>query len=146
MRPSAEVIIDDCAEARVAVRIERENIWLSLQQLAELFGRDKSVISRHLRGIFAGGELEREATVTKNATAQREGAGEGVREIEYSNLDASILVGYRVNSTRATRFRPWATRVLREHLTQGYSVDRQRFAQNAAERLAVWTLPTPAGA
>ncbi|TSE34881.1 virulence protein RhuM/Fic/DOC family protein [Tepidimonas charontis] len=146
MKPTAEVIIYDSAEARVEVRVERENIWLSLQQLAELFGRDKSVISRHLRSIFASGELEREATVAKNATVQREGAREVVREIEYYNLDAIISVGYRVNSTRATRFRQWATRVLREHLTQGYSLDRQRFEQNAAELEAALALVRKAAA
>lgn len=146
MKPTAEVIIYDSAEARVEVRVERENIWLSLQQLAELFGRDKSVISRHLRSIFASGELEREATVAKNATVQREGAREVVREIEYYNLDAIISVGYRVNSTRATRFRQWATRVLREYLTQGYSLDRQRFEQNAAELEAALALVRKAAA
>ncbi|MCS7017357.1 MAG: virulence RhuM family protein [Gemmatales bacterium] len=133
MKPASEVIIYEGGEARVEVRLERDNVWLSLQQLADLFGRDKSVISRHLRNIFTSGELEREATVAKNATVQQEGGRTVVREIEYYNLDAIISVGYRVNSTRATRFRQWATRVLREHLTRGFSLDRQRFEHNAAE-------------
>ncbi len=131
MKPTAEIVIYESGEARVAVRLERENLWLSLQQLAELFGRDKSVISRHPRGIFASGELEREATVAKNATVQREGGREVVRDIEYYNLDAIILVGYRAKSLQGTRFRQWATKVLREHLTRGFSLDRQRFEQNA---------------
>ncbi|MFN4023163.1 MAG: virulence RhuM family protein, partial [Hydrogenophilus thermoluteolus] len=109
MKPASGIIIYEGGEARVEVRLDRETVWLSLQQLAELFGRDKSVISRHLRNIYASGELEREATVAKNATVQREGVREVVRDIEYYNLDAIISVGYRVNSARATRFRQWAT-------------------------------------
>jgi prophage maintenance system killer protein/prophage antirepressor-like protein len=141
-----QVVIYEGGEARVEVRVERESVWLSLQQLAELFGRDKSVISRHLKAIFASGELERAATVAKNATVQREGEREVVREIEYYNLDAIISVGYRVNSTRATRFRQWATRVLREHLTRGFSLDRQRFEKNAAELEAALQLVKKAAA
>ena len=140
MKATSEIVIYDGGEARVEVRVELENVWLSLQQLADLFGRDKSVISRHLRNIFASGELDREATVAKNATVQREGEREVVRDIEYFNLDVIISVGYRVNSTRATRFRQWATRILREHLTQGYSLDRQRFEHNAAELEAALAL------
>ena len=146
MKPTSEIVIYDGGEARVEVRVEHENVWLSLQQLADLFGRDKSVISRHLRNIFASGELDREATVAKNATVQREGEREVVRDIEYFNLDVIISVGYRVNSTRATRFRQWATRVLREHLTQGYSLDRQRFEHNAAELEAALALVKKAAA
>jgi len=141
-----QVIIYEGGEARVEVRVERESVWLSLQQLAELFGRDKSVISRHLKAIFASGELERAATVAKNATVQREGEREVVREIEYYNLDVIISVGYRVNSTRATRFRQWATRVLREHLTRGFSLDRARFEKNAAELEAALQLVKKAAA
>lgn len=146
MKPKSDFIIYEGDHVRVEVRVEQENVWLSLQQLADLFDRDKSVISRHLRNIFASGELEREATVAKTATVQREGEREVVREIEYYNLDAIISVGYRVNSTRATRFRQWATRVLREHLTQGYSLDRQRFEKNAAELEAALALVRKAAA
>ncbi|MCL6556893.1 MAG: virulence RhuM family protein [Burkholderiales bacterium] len=146
MKADNQVVIYEGSEARVEVRLERESVWLSLQQLAELFGRDKSVISRHLKAIFASGELERAATVAKNATVQREGEREVVREIEYYNLDAIISVGYRVNSTRATRFRQWATRVLREHLTRGFSLDRQRFEENAAELEAALQLVKKAAA
>ena len=136
MTRTAEIVIYEGADARVEVRVEREDVWLSLQQLAALFGRDKSVISRHLRNVFASGELERGATVAKNATVQREGEREVVRDIEYYNLDAIISVGYRVNSSRATRFRQWATRVLREHLTQGFSLDRERLAESRSCVLA----------
>ena len=130
MKLPTDILIYEGGDARVEVRVERENVWLSLQQLAELFGRDKSVVSRHLKNIFATRELEREAVVAKNATTASDGK---TYLVEYYNLDAIISVGYRVNSTQATRFRQWATGVLREHLTQGFSLDRERFARNAAE-------------
>ncbi|WP_437556839.1 RhuM family protein [Acidithiobacillus sulfuriphilus] len=143
MKPTSEIVIYEGGEARVEVRVEHENVWLSLQQLADLFGRDKSVISRHLRNIFASGELDRDAVVAKNATTAADGK---TYLVEYFNLDVIISVGYRVNSTRATRFRQWATRILREHLTQGYSLDRQRFEHNAAELEAALALVKKAAA
>jgi prophage maintenance system killer protein len=138
-----QVVIYEGGEARVEVRLERESVWLSLQQMAELFGRDKSVISRHLKAIFASGELERDSVVAKNATTAADGK---TYQVEYYNLDAIISVGYRVNSTRATRFRQWATRVLREHLTRGFSLDRARFEKNAAELEAALQLVKKAAA
>jgi prophage maintenance system killer protein len=116
-------------QIRLDVRLERETVWLSLGQMAELFGRDKSVISRHLRNIFAAGELDREAAVAKNATVQKEGARRVVREIEYFDLDAILSVGYRVNSKRGTQFRTWATRTLRDHLVQGYTLNERRLRE-----------------
>lgn len=97
--------------------------------MAELFGQDKSVISRHLRNVFQSGELEREATVAKNATVQKEGRRSVTREIEFFNLDAILSVGYRVNSKRGTQFRIWATRTLREHLVRGYTLNEKRLAE-----------------
>jgi len=111
------------------VRLERETIWLSLNQLSALLDRDKSVISRHLRNIFNEGELDRGATVAKNATVQVEGDREVQREVEYFNLDAIISVGYRVNSKRGTQFRIWATGVLRDHVVQGYTVNKARLEE-----------------
>lgn len=128
----SEIIIFESDQQPVQVRLQGETLWLSLQQLADLFDRDKSVISRHLRNIFASGELERAAVVAKNATT----AGDGkTYQVEFYNLDAIISVGYRVNSSRATRFRQWATRVLREHLTQGYSLNEHRLAQQGLTEL-----------
>src|SRR5437667_8407339 len=103
--------------------------------MAELFGRDKSVISRHLRNVFASGELEREATVAKNATVQREGGREVAREVEFFNLDAILSVGYRVNSKRGTQFRIWATRTLREHLLRGYTLNEARLAERGLSEI-----------
>ncbi len=105
------------------VRLDRESLWLSLNQMAALFERDKSVISRHLHKVFQEGELKRGATVAQNATVQMEGGRQVTREVAYYNLDAIISVGYRVNSKRGTQFRIWATRVLREHVLQGYTVN-----------------------
>ena len=116
-------------EVQLDVRLERESVWLSLDQMTKLFRRDKSVISRHLRNIFVSKELDRKATVAKNATVQKEGGREVVREIEYFNLDAILSVGYRVNSKRGTQFRIWATRTLRDHLLRGYTLNEKRLRE-----------------
>jgi prophage maintenance system killer protein len=116
-------------QVRFDVRVERESVWLTLNQMTDLFGRDKSVISRHLRNVFSSGELERGATVAKNATVQREGDREIVRDIEFFNLDAVLSVGYRVNSKRGTQFRIWATRTLKEHLVRGYTMNERRLRE-----------------
>jgi hypothetical protein len=125
-----QIAIYQSESGAVDVRLDGETVWLSLQQMADLFGRDKSVISRHLRNVFNDGELERPAVVAKNATT----AGDGkTYQVEYFNLDAILSVGYRVNSVQGTRFRQWATRLLREHLTRGYTLNQQRLHTNAAE-------------
>ena len=114
---------------RLDVQFDRETIWLSLNQVSVLFGRDKSVISRHLRNIYLEGELDREATVAKNATVQTEAGRSVVRDIEHYNLDAIISVGYRVNSKRGTEFRIWATNVLRQHVVLGYTANEKRLKE-----------------
>ncbi len=106
--------------------VEKETIWATLDQIADLFGRDKSVISRHLRNIFNEAELDRNATVAKNATVQNEGGRDVIREIEYYNLDAILSVGYRVSSKKATQFRIWATKTLREYLIKGFVANTER--------------------
>lgn len=113
-------------EVQIEVQFEGETFWLSLVQIAELFGRDKSVISRHLKNIYKNGELDVDSTVAKNATVQHEGSREVRRTIEYYNLDAILSVGYRVNSKRGTQFRQWATQRLKEHLVQGYTINQKR--------------------
>ena len=130
MIPTFEVIIYDSGEARVEVRLDQETVWLTQEQMGALFGRERSVITKHIRNVFAEGELEREAVCAKFAHTASDGK---TYQVEFYNLDVIISVGYRVKSVRGTRFRQWATRVLREHLTQGYTLDRQRFEQNAAE-------------
>jgi prophage maintenance system killer protein len=109
---------------------EQETIWGSLQQIADLFGRDKSVISRHIKNIYKTRELNKEATVAKIATVQKEGEREVIREIEYFNLDVILSVGYRVDSKQATQFRIWATKTLKQHLLQGYTINKKRIGEN----------------
>ena len=109
----------------IEVRIEDDTVWLSLNQISQLFNRDKSVISRHLRSIFKSGELIYESTVAKNATVQNEAGRLVKREIEFYNLDAILSVGYRVNSKQGTQFRIWATRILKEYLLKGYAVNNR---------------------
>ena len=115
---------DDLPE-HIEVRLDEDTVWLSLNQIAQLFNRDKSVISRHLRNVYKEGELSREATVAKNATVQIEAGREVTREIDYYNLDAILSVGYRVNSKQGTQFRIWATNVLRDYLLKGYALNQR---------------------
>jgi prophage maintenance system killer protein len=103
--------------------------------MAILFQRDKSVISRHLRNVYQNGELERKATVAKNATVQKEGRRRVERLIESYNLDAIISVGYRVNSKRGTQFRIWATGTIRDHLIQGYTLHERRLRERGVTEL-----------
>lgn len=109
----------------IEVRLDGDTVWLSLNQIGQLFNRDKSVVSRHLSKIYKDEELSREATVAKNATVQIESGRQVTREIEYYNLDAILSVGYRVNSKQGTQFRIWATNVLRDYLLKGYVVNQR---------------------
>lgn len=129
----SEIQIYDSGEVELEVRFRSETLWLTLPQIAELFGVQNPGISKHLRNIFASGELDARATVSKMETVQTEGGRIVRRKRDYYSLDAIISVGYRVNSAKATRFRQWATRVLHEHLTHGYTLNRQRLEHNAQE-------------
>lgn len=111
---------------RVEVRFDGDTAWLSLGQMAELFQRDKSVISRHIKNVFDEGELDRAATVARSATVQREGERQVERDVEYFNLDVIISVGYRVKSHRGAQFRIWATQRLREYIVKGFALDDER--------------------
>ncbi|MFU2488980.1 virulence RhuM family protein [Thauera sp. WH-1] len=131
--PATDIAIFEAPSGQIDVRLERDNVWLSLPQLASLFGRDKSVISRHIRNVFAEAELERAATVANFTTVQDEGGRAVERQQEHFNLDLIISVGYRVKSREGVRFRQWATRILKDHLTRGYTLDRQRLEHNSRE-------------
>jgi prophage maintenance system killer protein len=111
------------------VRLDRETLWLSLNQMADLFDRDKSVVSRHLRNIFQTKELERDSVLAVFATTAADGK---TYQVEYFSLDAILSVGYRVNSRRGTQFRIWATQVLRDHLLCGYSLNERRLQADLA--------------
>lgn len=122
-----EIILYQSGELaeHIEVKIGEDTVWLSLNQIAQLFDRDKSVISRHLNKIYKEGELSQEATVAKYATVQVEAGRKVQRDIDYYNLDAIISVGYRVNSKQGTQFRIWATQVLRDYLLKGYALNQR---------------------
>lgn len=111
---------------KIETTFDEDTVWLSIDQMAELFQRDKSTISRHIKNVFSEGELVREATVVKFATVQTEGNRQVTRDIEYYNLDVIISVGYRVKSKRGTQFRIWATGVLKEYMRKGFALDDER--------------------
>jgi prophage maintenance system killer protein len=117
-------------ETSLDVKLDNDTVWLSLNQLAALFERDKSVISRHLKNIFTEDELDRNSVVAKNATTAQDGK---TYEVEYYNLDAVISVGYRVNSKRGTQFRIWANKILKEYLVKGYAINEQRLREQSEQ-------------
>lgn len=113
-------------EVKVDVLLKDETIWLTINQMAELFGIDKSGISRHIKNIYETGELQQKATVAKIATVQKEGGREVSRKLEFYNLDMIISVGYRVNSIRGTHFRMWATQQLTALIRKGFVLDNKK--------------------
>ena len=125
----AELIFYETAEGKVRMEVhhEDETFWLSQRHMAELFGVNKSKISRHLKNIFECGALTKEAVVAKFATTADDGE---TYQVDYYNLDAIISVGYRVNSSQATRFRIWATNTLREFIVKGFVLDDERLKLN----------------
>ena len=124
----------DDGTMQMDVRLQDESIWLSLNQMTALFKRDKSVISRHIRNVFATAELDRSSTVAFFATVQKEGTKAVKRDIQFYNLDMIISVGYRVNSKRGTQFRIWATQRWREYLIKGFTLDDERLKQAGGGR------------
>lgn len=140
--PGGEILVYEApqGEVRVDVRLEQETVWLTQQQMAELFDRERSVVTKHIRNAFLEGELDPGATSAKFAQVRSEGGRTVSREIDYYNLDVIISVGYRVKSLRGTQFRIWATHTLREHLVRGYTLNRQRLEHNARELEAALAL------
>jgi hypothetical protein len=121
----SEIIIyqTEDGQTKVNVLFSDNNVWLSLDKIAQLFGRDKSTISKHLKNIYEEGELEQNPTVAKFATVQTEGTRQISRDIEYYNLNAILAVGYRVKSPRGVQFRRWATEILEEYLRKGFAMN-----------------------
>ena len=132
MSDRGEIIIYQTEDGltKINVNMQNETVWLSLDQMAELFQRDKSTISRHIKNVYAEGELIRAATVANFATVQTEGDRQVERSIEYYNLDVIISVGYRVKSIRGTQFRIWASSVLKEYIIKGFTIDDDRLKGN----------------
>jgi len=129
--PGGEVIVYRASDGQVQVevRLERETVWLTQAQMVELFGRDQSVISRHIRNVFADGELPAEGNMQKMHIASAD------RPTALYSLDVIISVGYRVKSTRGVQFRQWATRVLREHLLRGYTLNERRLRERGLKEI-----------
>jgi len=116
----------------IEVHLEAETVWLTQDQMAELFGRERSVITKHLRNVFREGELDKTAVRAKFAHTAPDGKK---YQTQFYNLDAILSVGYRVNSKRGTQFRQWATKVLREHLVQGFTVNQARLAERGISEM-----------
>lgn len=135
-----EIVFYELAGGAIEVRVEQETVWLTLMQISELFGRDKSVVSRHIRNVYVEDELERGATVANFATVQQEGGRTIERVQEHFNLDVIISVGYRVKSPEGARFRQWASRILKDYLVRGYALDRRRLEANTSELEAALNL------
>ena len=122
-----EIAIYETDSGAFEVRVEAETVWLTQAQMSELFQRDQSVISRHISSVFREGELEEATNMQKMHIASSD------KPVTEFSLDVIISVGYRVKSQQGVRFRQWANRVLKEHLTRGYTINRQRFEENARE-------------
>jgi len=124
---SDEIIIFEEEGNVVEVRLDADHdtVWLSQKQMGELFGKDVRTINEHIKNLYHEEELEQKPTIRKFRTVQQEGSRKVKREIEHYNLDVIISLGYRVKSKQGTRFRQWATRTLREHLIQGYTLNEK---------------------
>ena len=127
-----DIIIFDAESQQVEVRLEGETVWLTQKQMAELFDKNVRTVSEHIRNIFREGELEEGAVIRNFRITAADGK---TYDTAHYNLDVIISVGYRVKSQRGVHFRQWATRVLREHLTQGYSLNEYRLAQQGLTEL-----------
>ncbi|WP_298624388.1 virulence protein RhuM/Fic/DOC family protein [uncultured Zoogloea sp.] len=128
-----ELLIFETDSKQVAVRLEGDTVWLTQRQMGELFGTTPENVLMHLKNIFGEEELDEAATAKDFLAVQTEGKRQVKRTLKHYNLDAIISVGYRVNSKRGVRFRQWATRVLREHLTEGYSLNAIRLAERGLD-------------
>ena len=125
----SEVVLfqSEDGNSRLEVQLDQETVWLSQEQMTALFARDQSVVSRHIRNIFKEEELDEKSNMQKMHIANSD------RPVVFYNLDVIISVGYRIKSTQGTRFRQWATRVLRDHLVKGYTIHEQRLREEAAK-------------
>lgn len=124
------IYVSKDGNVKVDVNFQNDDIWMSQEVMANLYGTTKNNISMHLKNIFEEGELEKNSTVKKILTVQREGNRNVSRNIEHYNLDAIIAVGYRINSKKATEFRIWATKVLKEYLIKGFTLNDERLKNN----------------
>lgn len=140
-QPGGEIQVYEGADGgvRVEVRLERETVWLTQEQMSRLFGRERSVITRHLGNVFREGELDDQSNVQNIHIAGSD------KPVKFYNLDVIISVGYRVKSSAGTRFRQWATRTLRDHLVRGYTLNTRclRGFRAALQREHLFQLADP---
>ena len=125
-----DIAIFESTQGDVQVQLEQETVWLTQKQMSELFEKNVRTISEHINNIFKEGELDKEAVIRNIRITAEDGKD---YQTNHYNLDVIISVGYRVKSQQGTRFRQWATKLLKQHLTQGYTLNKQRFEQNAKE-------------
>jgi len=126
MKRNKSIEIYQSGEIEIRVSVDDETVWLNRQQLSELFDRDVKTIGKHIANVFKDKELDKMATVANFATVQNEGGREVSREIEYYNLDVIISIGYRVKSQKGVSFRQWATRVLKNYISNGYTINAEK--------------------
>ena len=142
----SEIAIFESANGDIHVQLEQDTVWLTQKQMGEVFATTPENVLMHLKNIFSDGELEEKPTTKDFLVVQLEGKRQVKRKLKHYNLDAIISVGYRVNSKRGVQFRQWATKLLNQHLTQGYTLNQQRFEQNAKELEAALSLIRKAAA
>ncbi len=132
MKKRTDIVIYQARSGKIEFKgdFKEDTVWGNLSQIAELFEVQKPAVSKHLKNIYEEGELDKKATVSILETVQTEGNRKVARRIEYYNLDAILSVGYRINSKKATRFRIWATKTLKQHLIEGYTLNKNRIAKN----------------
>lgn len=131
-KPLNTITIYESADGPISLAVDKtkETIWANLNDIAKLFGTDKSGISRHIKNIYSEGELTEGSTVAKNATVQNEGKRKIKRNIEFYNLDMIISIGYRVNAKKATVFRQWATQILKRYISEGFVINKKLIENN----------------
>jgi prophage maintenance system killer protein len=134
----SNIVIYEDGNVELSTTLQDESVWLSQKQMEELFGRERSVISKHIRNIFKEGELDEQVVCAKFAHTTQHGAMEGktqTKELVYYNLDVIISVGYRVKSQQGTRFRIWANKILKEYLLEGYALNQQKLQKEKLDEL-----------
>ena len=122
----SDIIVYDNGEVELNISVENEMIWLTQKQIANLFEKDTRTVNDHIKTIYKDLELDENATIRKFRIVQKEGKREVTREVLHYNLDMIISVGYKVNSKKATKFRQWATKVLKEYIYHGYAINSQK--------------------
>ena len=130
-----DIVIYEDGRVELKATLKDENIWLSQKQMGELFGVDSDTVSYHLKNIYKTDELSKESTTEKISVVQKEGKRDIKRTISFYNLDAIISVGYRINSTQATRFRQWATNILKDYLIKGYTLNHEKLQKQKIDEL-----------